>query len=48
MLSTKLSMAEGVQMRMKIHRAERREQKEALRLKEEQCYEKWAAKVLGP
>ncbi|CAL8368596.1 unnamed protein product [Gadus morhua 'NCC'] len=43
LLSTKLSMAEGGQMRMKIHRAERREQKEAQRLKEEQRYEQWAA-----
>ncbi|XP_030235651.1 PAX-interacting protein 1-like [Gadus morhua] len=43
LLRTKLSMAEGEQMRMKIHRAERREQKEAQRLKEEQRYEQWAA-----
>ena len=41
-------MGEKEQIRMRIYRAERREQKEALRLKEEQCYEKWAAKVLGP
>ncbi|CAL8391252.1 unnamed protein product [Arctogadus glacialis] len=43
LLSTKLSMAEGGQMRMKIYRAERREQKEVQRLKEEQRYEQWAA-----
>ncbi|CAL8391258.1 unnamed protein product [Arctogadus glacialis] len=43
LLSTKLSMAEGEQMRMKIYRAERRQQKEAQRLKEEQRYEQWAA-----
>ena len=40
LLSTRLTMAEIEQMRMGIYQAERREQKEALRLKEEQCYEK--------
>ena len=45
MLSTKLSMGEKEQIRMRIYRAERREQKEALRLKEEQRYEQWAAEV---
>ncbi|CAL8361294.1 unnamed protein product [Boreogadus saida] len=48
LLSTRLTMSETEQMRMGIYRAERREHKEALRLKEEQCYEKWAAEVLGP
>ena len=43
LLSTKLSMGEKEQIRMRIYRAERREQKEALRLKEEQRYEQWAA-----
>ncbi|XP_030235663.1 uncharacterized protein LOC115560397 [Gadus morhua] len=45
LLSTKLSMGEKEQIRMRIYRAERREQKEALRLKEEQRYEQWAAEV---
>ena len=38
-------MGEEAELRMKISRAECREQKEAQRLKEEQRYEQWAAEV---
>ena len=42
---TTLSMCEEAELRMKISRAECREQKEAQRLKEEQRYGQWAAEV---
>ena len=38
-------MSDRAQLRMNIYRAERREQKEARKLKEEQRYERWAAAV---